>query len=115
MCLNDREDAVLAVPPTGTRAHGDPRGAPTRRRAAPTACYRVGDWTFVPSWAVPVCTASTSAAMSPWAMARASAAACAAVARGPAECSSHFSTAVFVVSHFRPTFRPGKSPRWNRS
>jgi hypothetical protein len=115
MRLNDREGAVLAVPPTGTRAHGDPRGAPTRRRAAPTACSREGDWTFVPSRAVPVCTASTSAAVSPWAMARARAAASAAVARGPAECSSHFSTAVLVVSYLRPTLRPGKSPRWNRA
>src|SRR5262245_29863280 len=76
---------------------------------------RAACWTFVPSRAFPVRTASTSAAESPWAIARARAVSCAAVGRGGADCSSHFSTAVFVVSHFRPTLRPGRSPRCRRS
>ena len=72
-------------------------------------------WTCVPSRACPVRTASTSAAVSPWTIARARAPSRAGVERGMADCSSHVSTAVFVVSHFRPTFRPGRSPRCRRS
>src|SRR4029434_4703725 len=48
-------------------------------------------------------------------MARARTVSCAAVGRGGADCSSHCSTAVFVVSHVRPTLRPGRSPRCRRS
>jgi hypothetical protein len=40
--------------------------------------------------------------VSPRAIACASARSCVAVARSPADCSSHFSTAVLVVSHFPP-------------
>ena len=76
---------------------------------------RAAWWTCVPSRACPVRTVFTSAAGSPWAIARARARSCAGVERGMADCSSHCSTAVCVVSHFRPTFRPGRSPRCRRS
>jgi hypothetical protein len=64
---------------------------------------RAACWTCVPSRAFPVGTASTSAAVSSRA-----------IARDRADCSSHFSTAVGVVSHFRPIVRPGRSPRRRR-
>jgi hypothetical protein len=60
-------------------------------------------------------TASTSAAVSPWAIARARAVSGAALGRGMADCSSHVRTAVVVVSHVRPTWRPGRSPRCRRA
>ena len=92
-----------------TMRHNPRRGPP---RPAPR---RAGDSTFVPSRALPVCTASTSAAVSPWAMARARAVSYAALVRGVVDCASHLRTAVLMVSHLRPTFRPGRSPRCNRS
>src|SRR5947209_7206001 len=88
--------------------HGFPLAVQSTHTRTP---YLAACWRFLRRRALPVFIAATRASRSPFAIARASAASSWASVPCFVDCSSQRSTAVLVVSHLRPTLRPGRSPR----